>query len=271
MHSSKKWIASAWLWLAASTALASPDPSQGTWESTLLPRDINGDGVVDAFYDTALNISWLRDTNYAMTSGYNSTGAMTYTEAVQWVKTLSIYGISGWRLPNIAPKNAYGFVYGWTNNASTDEGVAKPGIGWGTRAELGHLTYVALAQQPYYLPNDAYPQYGAVNPAWAEARNTGDFVNFQPTQPNWWTYVGFWYGNRYQPERYLDDRPAAWCFSYFDGNQRGCWGSDLLKVLPVYEGDVGLASAPVPELGNAIMLGAGLLGLLAVTRRQKRT
>ena len=34
-------------------------PGQGTWETTLQARDINHDGTVDAYYDTALDVSWL--------------------------------------------------------------------------------------------------------------------------------------------------------------------------------------------------------------------
>ena len=36
-------------------------PGQGTWETTLKARDLDGDHVTDAFYDTELNITWLRN------------------------------------------------------------------------------------------------------------------------------------------------------------------------------------------------------------------
>jgi hypothetical protein len=38
-------------------------PGQGTWQTTLQARDLDGDGQIDAFYDTVLNITWLRDAN----------------------------------------------------------------------------------------------------------------------------------------------------------------------------------------------------------------
>src|SRR5690349_11799993 len=47
---------------------ASPVSGQGTWESELQARDINSDGLVDAYYDTALNLTWLADANFAKTS-----------------------------------------------------------------------------------------------------------------------------------------------------------------------------------------------------------
>jgi hypothetical protein len=45
--------------VALSGAAEAGISGQGTWETTLQARDINGDGVVDAYYDTALNVVWL--------------------------------------------------------------------------------------------------------------------------------------------------------------------------------------------------------------------
>ena len=48
------------LLVAASTAtFAVAVPGRGTWETTLFARDINGDGVVDAYYDAVNNNTWL--------------------------------------------------------------------------------------------------------------------------------------------------------------------------------------------------------------------
>ena len=65
--------------------------SLGTAHAELQSRDINGDSVVDAFYDTGLNITWLRNAN--------QNGLMTWGAAQSWSSSLSIYGITGWRLP----------------------------------------------------------------------------------------------------------------------------------------------------------------------------
>jgi len=44
---------------------------QGTWETTLQPRDLSGSPTtIEAYYDTVLDITWLVDANYARTSGY---------------------------------------------------------------------------------------------------------------------------------------------------------------------------------------------------------
>ena len=96
--------ASAMVFCAINAAQAAPVSGQGTWETTLQARDINGDGVVDAFYDTALNVTWLADANAAAGTIYDSSvfstatdGQMTWLDAKAWAANLSVYGLTGWR------------------------------------------------------------------------------------------------------------------------------------------------------------------------------
>ena len=50
----------------SATSYASGISGQGTWETSLLPRDLDGDlSTAEAYYDTDLNITWLADANYA--------------------------------------------------------------------------------------------------------------------------------------------------------------------------------------------------------------
>lgn len=63
----------------------------GAAQAALQDRDLNGDTVTDAFYDTDLNITWLRDANV--------NGKMTWDTAVSWAANLSFGGYSDWRLP----------------------------------------------------------------------------------------------------------------------------------------------------------------------------
>lgn len=84
--------------------------------ATLHARDLNSDGVADAYFDSVLNISWLADADYAHTSGYAFTPSsafegyhhitgewmgMSLPTALTWVGTLDIHGVTGWRLPSI--------------------------------------------------------------------------------------------------------------------------------------------------------------------------
>jgi Protein of unknown function (DUF1566)/PEP-CTERM motif len=56
-----------------------------------------GSGLI---YDDALDITWLQDANYALTSGYDSDG-MNWYEATTWADTLVYEGYNDWRLPTI--------------------------------------------------------------------------------------------------------------------------------------------------------------------------
>ena len=73
-------LAAAAMLFGALPALALPFPGRGTWESTLQARDLNGDTVTDAYYDTALNVTWLANAN----------GAMTWSAANTWASNLMV-------------------------------------------------------------------------------------------------------------------------------------------------------------------------------------
>ena len=92
-HAAAKAIAAAWL-AGCAAAMAAPVSGQGTWESTLQARDVNGDGVTDAYFDTALNITWL--------ANWNANGPMTWADANAWAAGLDVHGVTGWRLPSTA-------------------------------------------------------------------------------------------------------------------------------------------------------------------------
>src|SRR4030095_8148367 len=62
--------------------------------ATLFDR---GGGMI---YDDVLNITWLQDANYALTSGYPSwNGRMQFDEANAWAAQLVYGGYSDWRAP----------------------------------------------------------------------------------------------------------------------------------------------------------------------------
>lgn len=62
-----------------------------------------GGGMV---YDSDLDITWLQDANYAMSSHYDSDGRMSWDAAMTWASTLDLGGVTGWRLPSFDPDNA---------------------------------------------------------------------------------------------------------------------------------------------------------------------
>ena len=85
-------------------SILNPNPAgRGTWETTLQARDVNGDGIVEAYYDTAVNITWLANANAGAGStfdnGLNPTdGRMTWVNANAWAAALNVQGVTGWRL-----------------------------------------------------------------------------------------------------------------------------------------------------------------------------
>jgi hypothetical protein len=64
-----------------------------------------GNGMV---YDTELNVTWLKDANLAMTSGYDADGLMNWNDAVAWASSLTVGGVMGWRLPTMTTSSGGG-------------------------------------------------------------------------------------------------------------------------------------------------------------------
>jgi len=77
-------------------------------------------GTVQAYYDDVLDLTWLKDANFAKTSGYAATGVssdgkMTWAAANTWAGQLSIGTFDDWRLTSLQPQNSQtGFNTNWT-------------------------------------------------------------------------------------------------------------------------------------------------------------
>jgi hypothetical protein len=96
---------------------------QGDWEITLQPRYFtsNHSNGPDAYYDAALNVTWLGNTVYPF-SDPGSAG-MRWSTAQQWTTTLNVAGVTGWRLPS-ASANEFASLYALRlgNNAAKIQG-----------------------------------------------------------------------------------------------------------------------------------------------------
>ncbi len=136
-------------------------------------RDFDANGTVDGFYDVAQNITWLADGNLRVSMGYPNgvgvwypnelaPGEMIFTDALAWVPTLNVAGVSGWRLPDrfnsmTGPRGPCGI---------TGDTGCYPGYDWGS--ELGNLattlagtsgSFVNLSQGQYlsgYAPGSLF-------------------------------------------------------------------------------------------------------------------
>lgn len=224
----------------ASTASIS---GQGTWETTLQGRDLDGDlTTAEAYYDTVLGITWLADANYAKSTGYNSYGDMPWNDAHLWTSNLDINDSTGWRLPAVNT-GSYGDVCADKNTTY---------CGWNTDpsfSEFAHLFFTALGNTSYRDANGEIP-FG-----WG-LTNTGPFSNISD--------------NVYWSSSYPAYEDRAWGFDFYNGMQTHhptTWG---VYVWPVHDGDIGLAlpTSAVPIPAATWLFGTGLLGLVGVARRK---
>ena len=111
--------------IAATFALATPA------QAALQARDLNGDTVTDAYFDTDRNITWLRDANV--------NGRMTWAAANTWAAGYSIGIYDDWRLPTALNADA--------------SGPCGPDFNC-TGSEMGHLWYTELLNTAGSFTND---------------------------------------------------------------------------------------------------------------------
>jgi len=211
-------------------------PGQGTWETTLLGRDVNGNAVAGSdaravfLYDTHLNITWLRDANYAKTSGFDADGSMSFNSAYRWADGLSIGGWSDWRLPQVFNGSEPCFGYHCTNS------------------EMGYLWNIALG-------NYEKAGNGLVT------INTGAFLNMQ----------AFSTGSVYWSSQFAPGYASVFNMGF--GNQGGSiavgdGNTGANYAMAVRYGDV--IAAPVPEPETWAIVLAGILFTAACVRHRRR-
>ncbi len=236
------------------SAQAVPVSGQGTWETTLEPRDFDGNtATIEGYYDTILGITWLADAN--------ANGRMTWAAANTWATNLDVNGVTGWRLPTLGPINGTAFDYNGAYDGTTDAGynMSAPGTVYAgsTANEMAHLYYNTLGNLGYCDPvlstasSCSGPQSG-----WGLS-NTGLFSNFQSVT-QWDIY---WSGLEYAPIA-----NSTWLFNFNGGNPVYSLKGNNFFALAVIDGDVGAAVVPVPAA--VWLFGSGLIGLLGLVKRK---
>jgi hypothetical protein len=223
------------LFAASGAAHAISVSGQGTWESTLQGRDLDGDlSTFEAYYDTALDITWLADANYAGT-------VMDWDTANAWADGLTLGGYTDWRLPTTTDTGASGCDF--SNTGGTDCGYNVDTAS----SEMAYMFFTTLGNLSYYdtLGNAAQPGWGLTN--------TGPFSNLQSNF--------YWSATEYAPTS------LAWYFYTDFGYQDFSYNSDSFYAWAVHTGDVGASVVPVPAA--AWLFGSGLLGLVGVSRKRR--
>ena len=232
----------------------------GTSQASLIDR---GGGLL---YDTVLNVTWLQDANYAKTSGYSSSGVLSWDGANTWAANLvyhdSIRNVdySDWRLTHNTPVNGTSFNYSVSFDGSTDNGynITSP------NSELAYMYYVNLGltglesttgtrQTDFGIFGNG--TFNGVNTISFGQNNVGLVTNLQA--------VGYW-----SVGEFAQNSTSAFLFLTGIGSQESAsTAATGVYAWAVRSGDV--AAVPVP--GAVWLFGSGLIGLATFTRRKNKS
>lgn len=235
---------------ASAVLLTSPISGQGTWETTLQARDLDGNlATIDAYYDTVLNITWLSAAGLAEAGNFRASSQnLDWYEINNLISAININAITGWRLPTMVDTGSPGCDWSYSG---TD-------CGYNVQITSGSTVYSEMASLYYNtLGNSALYDTSGNTQAGGGLKNTGPF--------SIWTTAGYWTGRDYAP-----DTGNAWLFDLLGGAQDGRLvdkRSDVPYAWPVHDGDVGSVIAPIPQ---AIWLFVtGLLALIGISGKKK--
>ena len=212
----------------AATACAVLFAQTNIANATLIDR---GSGLI---YDSELNVTWMQDAQYALTSGVSDSGKLDWQTAIDWAANLSYYDSArdtywdGWRLPS-------------TVNSPSSLGYDVTGLS----SELAFMYYINLG----YAPNYSHDRW---DPA-PSSDNYNPFLNLQSR--------GYWSGTE------SDFEGRSWMLHFHFGSQEITSGyGDPQLVWLLRDGDV---ATSVPEPAGAALMGIALISLHCVRRRRR--
>lgn len=247
------FVASLALTTGAHAAVPGVVSGQGTWETTLLGRDINLNAIAATdtravyLYDTKLNVTWLRNANV--------NGAMSWAVANAWAANLvtgsGATAISDWRLPTTTPTSPP-FTMSFYDGSSSG-GFNVPT----SSSEMASLFFTTLGDK-----SSMDTKGNALDAAYYGLTNTGSFQNLLPNN--------YWSGTPFSLSATVT---AAWFFGMDYGYQNTSTVTDNNLVVPrmnalaVRSGDV--ASVPEPETYALMLAGLGWVSAFACRRKTK--
>jgi hypothetical protein len=222
----------------------------------LAARDLDGNGSIDAWYDSAQNITWLADANAGGNKNWNDARVWAHQFSIGGIGNGSLGATDYWRLPTMVDVGNNGCEYSFTGHTDCGYNVERT-PGTPNASELAYMFHDILgnlsfcAQEPVASSSSCTQQnnYGLTN--------AGPFTNLGNDI--------FWTGSVYLP-RVFD---YAWYFSTYDGSQDRNVQFDALAAWAVHPGDVGVAPVPLPA--SVWLMLSGLLGMAVLQRQQRRS
>lgn len=231
--------------VVASIVQAAPLSGQGTWETSLEGRDLDGDlSNAEAYYDTVLDITWLANADAGETK--------SWADAKAWAEGLDTNNDGlpdGWRLPRTLAVDLTTDDDNLLSHIGEEDrghNISAPGGAseGSTRSEMAHLYHNTLGNLSR-CDLDFSTTLNCVNrDSWGLV-NSGPFANLHPA--SYWSETEF-----------LLATPAnsAWSFNFDNGNQGR--GSKLPAYFAwaVYDGDFGTSidvtpnEKPIAEAGG---------------------
>ncbi len=212
-----------------------------------------------AYFDTNANLTWLADVKYAQTSGYLSkhnigtiVGGMTWNGAKNWVSSLNVDSVTGWRLPTMIDTGTPGCNF---SISGTDCGynVQTGSAATVVYSELASLWYDTLGNKGFFNSSGQRSSGFYTN-----KNNWSPFINFDVRS----TLNLFWTGVENSTATY-----QAWYFNGYLGMQAANnFKTNQLLAWAVHSGDV--SAVPLPA--SAWLFGSGLLGLIGLVKRKSK-
>ena len=255
-HLSATIFASAISFISVSTYAVGVS-GQGTWETTLLPRDLDGDlTTAEAFYDKVVGITWLADTKLIASNTFglpydteldssdpvyqviHSDGKASWWGAKYWLDAMNAANYGGtnqWRLPMMMDTGEPGCDYSITGgtdcgyNVQTTSG-SPPYPATTVYSELGSMYYDTLGN---------LDGYGFPLPPEKGLTNTGPFDSIQIGE-----LTEFWTGLPVPLSHNVAN--VGWYFIFNHGVQHNSNESPEQYAWAVHDGDVGEGLIPSP-------------------------
>jgi hypothetical protein len=242
-----------------------------TTHAALLGRLPSTPGGSDyqAYYDTALNITWLANANLAKSNPFGvsgidpNTGYMTWNTTQQWIAAMNAadyLGQTDWQLPTTGPINGVSYQY---TDATHTGAIGTTDVGWNISApgtayagstvdQMAYLYYNELGNQSACDPVKSTAT-SCVNSGVSTMTNKGPFGS---------TVNDIYWSGTVDPNA----TAHAWEFGMasFSGLQQTQYTADQWAAWATLPGDI--TAVPLP--GAIWFLSSGLLALVGVARRR---